>query len=471
MPHLSARALAHQLTLAGDDAAFRELAGAIRLLIMDGRLPLDTSLPGERELAIAVGVSRTTITAAYRLLRDQGYLVGRRGARPVTAVPRSRPWTTDMPLDGQSDLLDLAYATMEAPPEVPAAYVAALDDLTAHLPGHGYHAQGIAELRAVVAEAYTRRGLATAPEQLMITSGVQPGLTLALSWLRRPGARILAGNPTYPHALDNMGHHGLRPVRIPVGDEGWDLSGLDAALASTRPLCAYLIVDFHNPTGQLMDSAGRATMARALRRTSTVPIVDETMVGLALDRPAPEPFACHHAGAITIGSASKSFWGGLRVAWIRAPREMIDRLVAYRSMVDLGTPVLEQLATAHLLDNHGGVAPRRVAALRARRAALLDAAARHLPDWRLAPGPGGQSVWAHLPRPMGSALTVVAPEFGVRVIAGSRFGAGGTFESRMRLPYTLPEPQLREAIRRLGEAQASLPRRPSRTPDRSAALA
>ena len=67
--------------------AYASLARALRLLVLDGRLPLRTRLPGERELAEALGVSRTTATAAYAALRDEGFLASRRGSGSWTRLP------------------------------------------------------------------------------------------------------------------------------------------------------------------------------------------------------------------------------------------------------------------------------------------------------------------------------------------------------------------------------------------------
>ena len=71
-------------------AGVRALARAVRLLVLDGRLPLRTRLPGERELAAALGVSRTTATAAYAALREEGFLASRRGAGSWTRLPADR---------------------------------------------------------------------------------------------------------------------------------------------------------------------------------------------------------------------------------------------------------------------------------------------------------------------------------------------------------------------------------------------
>ncbi len=72
------------------EAAYHLLARALRLLIVDGRIGLGVRLPGERELAQALGVSRTTLTAAYGQLRADGYLASRRGSGSVTQLPGGR---------------------------------------------------------------------------------------------------------------------------------------------------------------------------------------------------------------------------------------------------------------------------------------------------------------------------------------------------------------------------------------------
>ena len=60
----------------GATPGYRELADVVRLLVLDGRVALDTALPSERALSEALGVSRTMVTAAYGLLREQGFLTG-----------------------------------------------------------------------------------------------------------------------------------------------------------------------------------------------------------------------------------------------------------------------------------------------------------------------------------------------------------------------------------------------------------
>ena len=98
------------------------------------------------------------------------------------------------------------------------------------------------------------------------------------------------------------------------------------AVRASSPHAAYLMPDFQNPTGLLLDETQRRRLAVGLEQTGVVAIVDETLVDLGLDAEAPTPFAAvarPHL-AVTVGTMSKSFWGGLQVGWLRAEPETID---------------------------------------------------------------------------------------------------------------------------------------------------
>src|SRR3954447_14967173 len=93
--------------------AYASLARALRLLVLDGRLPLRTRLPGERDLAEALGISRTTATAAYAALRDEGFLASRRGSGSWTRLPAD-PHVAPAPATSGEDVIDLSCAASAA---------------------------------------------------------------------------------------------------------------------------------------------------------------------------------------------------------------------------------------------------------------------------------------------------------------------------------------------------------------------
>ncbi|MEU1131765.1 PLP-dependent aminotransferase family protein [Streptomyces sp. NPDC005900] len=459
--------------IAGERPGYRALAQGVRTLLLDGRVPLHTRLPAERELASALAVSRATVTAAYDVLREGGYARSRRGAGTWTELPAGRRPSSVAVFPAGDDVLDLAIAAPGAPEaELTEALGAAAAMLAEHAPTPGYHPYGIPALRAAVAERFTRRGLPTLPDQILITTGAQHALSLALALLGRPGDRVLVENPSYPNALDAIRRAGLRAVPVPVTEDGWDSGLIESSLRQAAPRLAYLVPDFQNPTGALMPREQRVRILDTARATGTWLLIDETIADIALDVPPPAPFASlapHGAGeqVVTVGSLSKSHWGGLRIGWVRAGSKLITELAMARVPVDMSTPVIEQLVALRLLRGVDDVLRARLPRLRAQRDALAASLARHVPEWRWQVPPGGLSLWVDLGRPIASSLARAALAHGVRIEGGSRFGADpGTHEHRLRVPYTLPPAQAEQAAIRLAATLTEDLRTPDTAPDR-----
>ncbi|MCW2791824.1 MAG: transcriptional regulator, GntR family, partial [Nocardioides sp.] len=380
--------------LAGDfdrSPAYAGLADALRLLIGDGRVGLGTRLPSERELTEALGVSRTTVTRAYAALRDAGYAEARQGAGTFTRVPGGRARAHDralLPRPGDHQAIDLNCAAASAPSGLAAAYAEAAADLPAYFGGHGYFPAGLPRLQEAIAATYDERGLPTDPAQVMVTPGALSAASIVAQALSGRGDRVLVESPVYPNATEAIRNSGARLLASPVDPDGWDLDAIGATVRQTRPRLAYLIPDFQNPTGHVMTDAQREEYAAHLRRAGTVAVVDEAHQALALEgQTMPRPFAAYASDTVTIGSASKSFWGGLRLGWIRAPHGAMDRLTRARVTMDLGAPVMEQLVLARLLADDD-VVERHRDRLREQRDALLAAVTQHLPEWRFH-RPGG----------------------------------------------------------------------------------
>ncbi|SHE51200.1 transcriptional regulator, GntR family [Streptoalloteichus hindustanus] len=436
-----------------------DLAGAIRVLVLDGRLTVGTRLPAERELAEALGASRTLVTTAMDRLRDDGVVASRRGAgswiaRPVAADRPSR----EQPVSA-SDVLDLSCASPPALPELATALDTARRRMPAEFAQPGYLAQGLLELRERIAERYTARGLPTHADQVLITNGAQHAFALALRMLVGPGDRVLMENPSYPNAIDAVRASYARPVAVAMTDEGWDLDGLEVVLRQAAPRLAFLMPDFHNPTGGYLDAAGRERLGAALRRTRTPVFVDETLAELALEPGvggAPPLAAFAEDLVISAGSASKLYWGGLRLGWVRASADLVRRMVAVRPVLDLGSPVLEQVVLSELFAVLPGVVECRQREFRRLRDVLIAELRARCPGWEIPTPVGGLALWCRLDGPVSTRLAVTAEGLGVHVAPGSRFAVTGGLEHYVRLPFTLAEEQLVEAARRLAVAASSV---------------
>ncbi len=446
---ISARALAAALGgWRSSEPVYEALADGIRLLCLDNRLAARTALPAERELAAALAVSRTTVAAAYRSLRDSGHIRSLRGSGSITLpLARRDPGTRA----GEADAIDLQQASPPAWPGLAGVFADVAAGAATLVARSGYDVVGQRMLRQAIAERYSARGLPTDADEVLVTPGAQSAIHLLAAVLLGRADRVLIETPTYPHAADAFRRAGARMVGVPVStDDGWDLDRADQAFARTLPVVAYLMPTFQNPTGRTMSPAECAAIAAAADRSGTVLIVDETTAELAIDGPAAEPFA-GVAEVIRVGSLGKTVWGGLRIGWIRASGETVRRLAAARPVHDLGTPEFEQAVAAALLPRLPEIIAQRAAHLRAGRDALASALASALPAWRVPTVHGGVSLWVELDAPLSSPLVLAARARGLYLSAGSRFAVEGGHDRHLRIPFTAPADDLVRAVGVLAE--------------------
>ncbi len=448
--------------------SYLALFDRIRLLVLDGRIATDTRLPAERDLAQTLGVSRTMVSAAYRELRDAGYTLSVRGSGSVTRLPGRAPIGGH---DVTGDFIDFSKATLTAYPGLYAATQRVMDDYAVELGGTGIDPFGSRALREAVADRYTARGLPTSVDQVMITIGAQHAIFLLARTLLGRGDRAVVELPSYPHAYEALRAAGARLVPVTVtarstdageDDRGWDAAGLAQAFARTSPALAYLMPDFHNPTGESMTPELRGQVLRDATRQGSLVVIDETTSELNIDRPGEYlPFAAYGdaasaESAVLVGSVGKTVWAGIRVGWVRAQPAIIRKLAAARFAGDLGTPVLEQLIIAELLRDFEPVLALRSTQLGEGRDALGRLLAEHFPTWRVPRVEGGLSTWVNLGSPVSSQLALAARSQGLLITAGPRFGIDGAFERFLRIPIGYPLAELERGVKALSAAWNSL---------------
>src|SRR5262245_14410503 len=305
--------------------------------------------------------------------------------------------------------------------------------------------EGYAPLRALLAERAARRGVAGAPEQILLTSGSQQALDLLARVLVDPGDRVAVESPTYLGALQAFNQYQPRYLPIPTDDEGLDVDALAELLRDPgdRPVkLLYVVPNFQNPSGRTMSLERRRRLAALSNRTGLVVLEDDPYGELRYDgAPLPSVQAFDERGTVVYaGSFSKVLAPGLRLGWVAAAPGLVRCLLRAKQPADLCTPELTQIAVyraarAGLLERQ---VPRLVDAYRPRRDALLAAAERSFPSGtRLSRPAGGMFAWAELPGDVDTeALLPHAVAAGVAYVPGRSFHVDGAGRNTMRLNFT-----------------------------------
>ena len=453
--------------------AYRSLATAIRGLLVDGRITHQTRLPSERDLSHALAVSRTTVTRAYAELVESGWAQSRRGSG-TTLVLRGHEETARHQLivsDHEDGIINLMIAAPPAPAGTMDAVERAATQLPSRLTGHGYRMAGEPLLREAIAAYYDDRGLPTEPDQIIVTPGALAATAVVVRMLIGRGDRAVMETPSYPNSVETLRAGGARVVGMPVDADGWEVDTFEAIIRQTAPRLALLVPDFQNPTGALMDAETRDRFGDVLARTRTTGIADETMVDLGLDPlTMPPPFAASSPDTITIGSASKAYWGGFRIGWLRVPSALRDRVIHARTSLDLSCSMLDQLVAYELFTHRDTLLAERRRTLLESRNALAASLREHLPDWQFTIPSGGVTMWVRMPQPVSSAVVLAAEQHGLLLASGGQFGVDQDLRHYLRLPYTAPADVLREGVARLALAYEETTAVPTRVRERAASF-
>jgi DNA-binding transcriptional MocR family regulator len=425
------------------------LAAGIRDAVLDGQIHSMNRLPAERQLAVQLGVSRGTVAAAFARLRAEGWLSTRHGSGSTVRIPAAlRLRYAPLSVDCADTLLDLRRALPAAPHD---AYAAAIHDAAARSPRllleDGEPGPGLPELRELIASRFTGQGMPTRPQQILVTGGARAAMTLLAAHFR-PRAAVVE-SPTFYGILAILRQPGCRLTPVAVTSHGWDTSQLQAAFGRASGGIALLVPDFHNPTGALMGAETRKEIAALATSTGVTVIANEIMRDLDLRQPpAPVP---RIPGAITVGSMSKSVWGGLRIGWIRGPARLIRELLLNPLCTVCMPPPMEQLIACALLPRFDPLIRQRTGELRGQRDHLA-AALGGSSAWTFTPPQGGLWLWLRLSAGSGDELTARAAATGLALLPGSRFSPDGTHRGWLRLPYTAPPETLDKAATLLHEA-------------------
>ena len=445
----------------GAGALGRQLEAGLRAAIRDGRLAPGAGLPSTRALAHDLGVSRRLVVDAYAQLVAEGWLSARHGAgtavaeRAVRAAgPAPRPAAVERPrYDFFPGSPDLSAFPRAAWLRATRAMLSRAPDAALHYPDPS----GVPVLRGALAPHLGRvRGVLTEPGHVVVVAGATQGLTLLGRVLAEGGAHTIAvERPSLPAHVAVLRATGLDIVGVPVDRDGIDVEALARSGAQ-----AVVVTPAHQfPLGVALAPERRAALlAWAAAQPGRLVVEDDYDAEFRYDRrPVGALQALDPERVAYLGSASKSLAPGLRMGWIVAREPWRSRVAQAKALDDGGSPALDQLILAELLettayDRHIRLARRTY---RARRDALAAALARELPDARLEGMAAGLHVIVRLPEAVLSgelSRATFARGVGVYPLAAHDEPADALI-----MGYAgLPEPAIDEGVRLLAEALASL---------------
>jgi DNA-binding transcriptional MocR family regulator len=464
----------------GSGPVYTRLANGMRSAVLRGDLATGSRVPAERNLARLLAVSRTTVVAAYDVLRQEGWLESRQGSGTrIRSAPRGVDSRGGEPssfrrnpvyrslIEGSGGTIEFLGAHLPGSGAIPEEIVSLKEGIARLAKDHGYLPAGLPELRRAIAGRMKARGLPTREDQILVTSGAQQAIGLVASLFLQRGDAVALESPTYLGAMDIFTNAGAHLLPVPVTDRGIRPDALRDVVVRTAPGLVYLVPTFHNPTGAVVSEAARREIAR-IADESNVPIVeDDTLADLTLGAEPPPPIAAfsRDGPVITVGSLSKVLWGGLRIGWIRAPEPILARLTRLKILTDLGCSILSQLAAVELLSRIEAIRRVRRREVRTKYRRMAGLLQSLLPSWSWTPPAGGLSLWVRLPHGDATGFAQMALRHGVAVVPGPLASADGAGADRLRLPFVHDAETMTEGVERLARAwRAYSPEaRPERT--------
>lgn len=442
---------------------YETLAQELAQHIAGGIYPAGSRLPGVRSIAQARGLSVATVVAAYRQLEDTGqiearsrsgfYVRPRPPLRPIAPEPspRAEPPCLVNCRDMAMALLKASHdprivqlgAAVPAPEFLPTQAVAqALARATRlhRTRAAGYMMPpGAPELRREIARRMQVAGAHVDADDIVVTTGCQEALSLALRAVTKPGDVVAVESPAFYGLLHVMESLGLEALEIPAHPtEGLSLDALAFALEKWPVKACVTVPNFSNPLGFLMPDENKRALVALLGRHG-IPLIEDDVygdLGFAPRRPSTCMALAPEADVLYCGSFSKTLAPGLRIGWIAAPRHR--ETVEYLKYVSsIASPSAPQFAVADLLAS--GRYERYLREARGKYAAAVarmsDAVMGHFPEGtRVSQPQGGFVLWVELPDSVDSfALARHALEAGVSIAPGPLFSASGKYRHHIRL--------------------------------------
>jgi len=446
-----------------DATLVAQLADGLARRIDEQGLRPGTRLPSIRKMAEQSGVSRFTVVEAYDRLVARGLVQSRRGAgffvrarsgplaaataSPSSFTPPARidvAWllrsmfreTSALGMPGGAGLLPADWLD----PEMVAGAVRAVGrSVRGHLVSYG-HPQGFAPLRQQIAASLQNDGVPAHPElNLLTTNGVTHGLDLIARYLVKPGDTVLVEDPAWFVIFGRLAAFGARLIGVPRGPEGPDTALLEQLAAQHKPKLFIVNSAVHNPTGHTLSAGVAYDILRIAEKHDFMVVEDDTYGELHPGGAMKLAVLDRLKRVILVGGYSKMLAASLRVGYLAANPEVLQKLADLKMLAGLTSPELGERVVHRVLME--GQYRRHIERVRARvddarqrclKGLLkLGLTVQHEPH-------AGMFVWADCGRDS-EALARVAADHGMLLAPGTLFSPAQAPSTMLRFSVTIAD--------------------------------
>jgi len=438
---------------------YRAIAACLAEDIEQERLEAGARLPPMRDLAESLQVTVGTVHRAYALAEKQG-LVSRETGRGTFV---REPVATAIPAYAEADAEGTVDLTRNEPPEIPvgATLKRTLAEMTRDSDLEGMlsygHSQGQPRHRRILAQWIAKRGYQADPDSMILCSGAQQGLTIALGGLARAGDALMVEELTYPGIKSLARLFGLRLIPVQLDRDGLVPDSFEAACRQPGARLLYCMPNVQNPTTASLPEARRTALAELARRHQVTVIEDDVNPRASGGR-LPSIAELYAERTVYITSLSKTVAPGLRVGAVCAPQELLPDLIAASQTTSwMVPPLMAEVACRWVEDGTADELMKQRNKLSERLNGLAAEAFSGIDFWS---DRHNTHLWLSLATPWsGEGFAARAAEQRVTVSAGERFamepGGGSEFArgpglTGVRLCLAnVPEAPLRRALETL----------------------
>ena len=453
---------------------FIQLHEQIIARISAGELTAGARLPPVRRLAEQLGINHMTVAKAYKDLAKAGFVEGRAGggthvrARYGTRRARGAEPAVGGPLLAER-LYELAHAPgviafvtnyPEPDPECMKEFEICLQSVIADglSPYFIYDSSnGRIGLRRAIVEYLSQQGLATTPDDVIVTSGAQQAIELVIRLLVPYGSPVIVERPTYYGVINALRSVGARILEVPLESDGMDIDKLEEHLSRHRPRLICTNPTFQNPTGVTTSIAKRHSIL-ALARTHGVPILEDDHNSELRFAGSPVPsiraLSEPDDDVFYVRGFGKVFLPGTRLGYVVTPVRARPALLGLKAQSDMHTNGIMQEAMARFLarKNYPKILERMKKVYAGKQHRLIASLSAGMPPGTLIGRPeGGLSLWVTLPEGAEvSDLYYRAVRRGVAFVAGEAYYASHVNPRTLRVSFgLLRDDALEEGVSRL----------------------